>query len=281
MWTRRDPPGIGKDQYERPKQKYYDCEKGHCWEIYDLQCERRCEDIKVDLSRNNIVLFNNERIVSASCDSTLVQKLQEFTGDFKSIQDESLLMQCTSVQVLKDQYKIEAFDCINGVFADRDLKDSPVSYAQITKAYAAAILEREQDADIIPHEQDLMIANETRLMVNMEGCVNTLRKECTTFYEQYGKDGRNNTSPSIYPCFFDSQNPEFAVIDFDQEFTLMLLIFCSAVPFAVLLASCGYICLCNKVVQVAKDGRMRMICCGKYVTGIGNVDTRFDPLLDM
>jgi len=42
------------------------------------------------------------------------------------------------------------------------------------------------------------IFNKSRLMINHEGCVNTLSGECSEFYELHGKDGRNSTSPSRY-----------------------------------------------------------------------------------
>ena len=48
--------------------------------------------------------------------------------------------------------------------------------------------------DLIPSESTLSIANETRMTINLEGCVNTLSYECRDFFSQYSKDGRNRTA---------------------------------------------------------------------------------------
>ena len=40
----------------------------------------------------------------------------------------------------------------------------------------------------------------------IEGCVNTLKEECTEFYENHGHDGRNNSANSRYPCYYTPDN---------------------------------------------------------------------------
>ena len=42
-----------------------------------------------------------------------------------------------------------------------------------------------------------------RLQVNIDGCVNTLSDYCKTFFDKYGRDGRNYTARAIYDCFYD------------------------------------------------------------------------------
>lgn len=69
------------------------------------------------------------------------------------------------------------------------------------------------------------------MKINIEGCVNTLSMECMNFYADYGKDGRNYTARAVYPCFYDPFDPDFVVISFDPDQTLMLLIFFIAIPF--------------------------------------------------
>ena len=39
----------------------------------------------------------------------------------------------------------------------------------------------------VHYEQDITIYNQTKLKINIEGCVNTLSEECKHFYNTYGK----------------------------------------------------------------------------------------------
>jgi|LakMenEpi03Aug12_release.lakeMendotaPanAssembly.Ray.scaffolds.fasta_scaffold507011_1 hypothetical protein len=38
--------------------------------------------------------------------------------------------------------------------------------------------------------------------MNHEGCVNTLQEECKRFYAELGRDGRNQSFPSRFPCYY-------------------------------------------------------------------------------
>ncbi len=55
------------------------------------------------------------------------------------------------------------------------------------------------------------------MKINMEGCVNTLAMECMAFYHNFGGDGRNYTARSVYQCFYDPNNPDFVVINYDPD----------------------------------------------------------------
>jgi len=41
--------------------------------------------------------------------------------------------------------------------------------------------------------------------------------------------------------------------------------------------TCLYMCCCSRFVKVGDDGHMRLYCCGKAVTGIGNVP-KWEPV---
>ena len=86
-----------------------------------------------------------------------------------------------------------------------------------------------------------------------------------------GRDGRNYTARAIYECWYDPAEPDFVVINFDPDKTLMLLIFFAAIPGGILTFSCTYMCGCSRFVFVGEDGHMRLHCCGKAVTGIGKI----------
>ncbi len=40
------------------------------------------------------------------------------------------------------------------------------------------------------------------LFINHEGCVNTLQEECRQFYAELGQDGRNQSFPARFPCYY-------------------------------------------------------------------------------
>ena len=84
-----------------------------------------------------------------------------------------------------------------------------------------------------------------------------------------GRDGQNYTARAIYPCFYDPDEPDFVVINFDPDKTLMLLIFFAAIPGGILTFSCFVCSVCSRFIHTGDDGHMRLKCCGKYVTGIG------------
>lgn len=69
------------------------------------------------------------------------------------------------------------------------------------------------------------------MKINIEGCVNTLAKECMAFHHNYGKDGRNYTARAVYPCFYDPFDSNFVVVNFDPDHTLVLLIMFVTIPF--------------------------------------------------
>ena len=123
---------------------------------------------------------------------------------------------------------------------------------------------------------DITFYNKTKLKFNMEGCSNWLSEECTTFYDFYGRDGRNYTARAIFPCFYDPHDPDYVVINFNPDKTLMLLVFFAAIPGGILCFSCIYMCGCSRFLHVSDDGHMRLRCCGKNITGIGNVPV-WDP----
>ena len=48
-----------------------------------------------------------------------------------------------------------------------------------------------------------------QILVNTEGCVNTLQGECTTFYLDHRRDGRNQSSKDRFPCYYTPHHDEF------------------------------------------------------------------------
>ena len=112
-----------------------------------------------------------------------------------------------------------------------------------------------------PYEDDIMIFNQSRLMINLEGCVNTLQEECHKFYEIHGNDGRNHSAPSRYPCYYAPGNPEFVVARFDLKQTRWLFLIFFIVPAALLVMSCCVLFTCSRSLNVDNSGHMNLDCC--------------------
>ena len=67
MKDRRDPTVIGTDEYGNAVLTYYTCKDGYCTEIYDLKCERRCNELMFNTVEKNSVIFSGERLIIAEC----------------------------------------------------------------------------------------------------------------------------------------------------------------------------------------------------------------------
>ena len=48
-----------------------------------------------------------------------------------------------------------------------------------------------------------------QVLVNTESCVNTLQEECTEFYLDRRRDGRNYSSRDRYPCYYTPHHGDF------------------------------------------------------------------------
>lgn len=56
---------------------------------------------------------------------------------------------------------------------------------------------------IVPMQSALTIYNNSRLYINLDGCVNTLKGECVDFLQTHGRDGKNQTAQSRFPCYYN------------------------------------------------------------------------------
>ena len=74
MKDRKDRTVIGtnKTRNGTPVRNYYTCKNGYCIEIYNLTCERKCNDTEFNLVGKNSVIFTGEKVITSKCSSTLV-----------------------------------------------------------------------------------------------------------------------------------------------------------------------------------------------------------------
>ena len=109
---------------------------------------------------------------------------------------------------------------------------------------------------VLPFDVDVTIYDESKLMINHEGCSNTLQRECDAFYAKFGRDGRNDSSPSRYPCFYAPNNPEVVVARFDLGRTQYIFLMFFIVPASLLVVSCGVLLLCSRILNIDNTGHM-------------------------
>ena len=99
---------------------------------------------------------------------------------------------CSNISIDPDMNTIYGEDCTNGTWLGNL---GSANYSHLTDTYATAREERERFIKLdpeewesmIPLELDITIFNRTKILKNMEGCVNTLSMECMHFYRNYGK----------------------------------------------------------------------------------------------
>lgn len=124
---------------------------------------------------------------------------------------------------------------------------------------------------IAPLDLDLTIANESRLMINLEGCVNTLRDECKEFLREFGKDGTDHNARARFPCFYATNNVDVVVSRFDLATTYKQFLIASIVPTVLFIVSCTCLVLCQRTVVVGDDAKMRFKgCTGNNETMVGS-----------
>lgn len=111
-----------------------------------------------------------------------------------------------------------ATDCINGTIYN--YTDIPQPEMNFTTFWSLAnkwrrLLDLEQK--FVPMQSVLTIYNNSRVYINLDGCVNTLKGECVTFLQTHGRDGANQTAQSRFPCFYKKVRiPKLSGIDMSR-----------------------------------------------------------------
>ncbi len=97
-----------------------------------------------------------------------------------------------------------------------------------------------------------------QLLINTEACVNTLSSECTSFYLDHRRDGRNGTARDRYPCYYTPLHGDFATTRFSLERTRYVFFLFFSVPACLWVLSCSCLFGCSKLLRVEENGQVRM-----------------------
>ncbi|KAG8223402.1 hypothetical protein J437_LFUL003675 [Ladona fulva] len=294
------------------------CVRGTCVKIRPpYNCDRRCVDIP---TRNkNVILLSGDKVYLSRCTTAVLahpepkeeeeegeeEKEEKEESEEKEEDDEEepeeprhgpvvwrsstnpddiLLVSCHTV--INTTRGVEATDCINGSLLERSRLADLTNFTHLT--YLSAFYERALDEGdetgripIAPAEARLIIANESRLLINLEGCVNTLRDECKEFIKEYGRDGTDHNARARFPCFFSpgeaeseaAEGSDFsttAVARFDLAATYREFLVAALLPSVLFVLSCFTLLLCQRTVAVGDDARMRFTGCANLISGTKN-----------
>jgi len=94
---------------------------------------------------------------------------------------------------------------VNGTLLSETAVPQPsVNFTSFLKIYERNLQHPVDPTNVyVPAQQSLTIYNSSRLYINLERCVNTLRGECKQFQLTHGCDGDNQTAQSRYPCYYN------------------------------------------------------------------------------
>lgn len=182
----------------------YDCQGGVCRHILEPRCVNSCSDLQM----GNISIVTSEKFYYGSCQSASVENTSAWCEGGMP-----LLAYCTRLVGNGTSFRGE--DCLNGTLVPDDRWGNLTTYQQIMLT-----LQQHQPAlawSSLPSETSLQLNNFTQAMINIGGCVNTLRKECTGWMTEHGRDGRDGRHPSVYPCYVTANSDEYVITNFDRQ----------------------------------------------------------------
>nr|CAD7409061.1 unnamed protein product [Timema cristinae] len=234
------------------------CYRGTCEKIRTpYNCDRRCVDIP---TRNkNMILLNGDKVYLSQCQRALVETVEGQREIWTEDQDNVLMASCYTID--NTTRGVEATDCINGTLLLKEMLTDLTNFTYLSFLSTTNTVLLDRDRFVAPPEPDLLIANESHLYINMEGCVNTLKDECKEFLREFGKDGTDHNARARFPCFYADNDPSKVVAQFDLEGTYSQFLFASTLPSVLFVVSCFILVFCQRTVVVGDDAKMRFKGC--------------------
>ncbi|EZA57668.1 hypothetical protein DMN91_002525 [Ooceraea biroi] len=248
---------------------FFSCQNSRCTKIkHAFTCDRYCPNITT--SDINVYLMQGDNIISARCSHGVA--LNRANGSLPGTrldepvkiwdeQNGSIIASCFAVK--KEGSVISTEDCVNGTLLSELAVPQPsINFTSFLKIYEKSLQHPADPTNAyVPAQQSLTIYNSSRLYINLERCVNTLRGECRQFQVTHGRDGDNQTAQSRYPCYYNKNNSFFVVARFDLKKTRMELLIAIIVPVALLIISLISLIVITRSVKVGDDAKMRCTYC--------------------
>ena len=227
----------------------FNCTVGMCERIKEpYNCERRCLDIPT--LNKNVILMSGNKVYLSKCESATDLVTQKEVWN-EALNGSILMASCHEVKRFGDE-SLTAVDCINGSLTYEKLEFFS-NFTHLLNLHQRA----NNFTQIAPNVFDLTISNESLLLINLEGCVNTLSDECKKFFKHYAKDGSDHNAPARFPCYYSELKKQIAVARFDLNTEYNQFLFAFFLPSVLLITSCFTLVLCQQTVVVGDDSKMR------------------------
>lgn len=235
----------------------FTCRKGRCQKIRPpYNCERRCSGINT--WNKNVVLLSGDSVILSQCKKAFNMS-EEIDTEVWTESNGILMASCYTIQ--DSGREVIASDCINGTLLEKGSLGETTNFTYLSNISNFESTPLDEMGNITPFEYKLIISNESKLLINLEGCVNTLRGECLDFFKTYGRDGSDHNARARFPCFFSESDTKFVVARFDLNETYMQFLIASIIPATLFVISCIILVLCQRTVEVGDDARMRFKAC--------------------
>ena len=247
------------EKCEKPLQGVYYCEMGECFQLSDVtdykQCKRKCSDLS--LEGYNTLMFSKEHIIGRKCKSVTSTN---GTTEMKTLSDSEswlgsrdvLMVFCTYVSSVDSV--LYGDDCFNATLGDSTTIATITDYVDLQQYHINSDSRRDW---LIDPEETLEVLNQTvKLLMNSEGCSNTLAKECTQFFIDHKHDERDGRTRDRFPCYYSEETTEFVTAVYRPDETRMYLILASCVPSGLFIFSCGCLYLCSKLITSNDEGHL-------------------------
>ncbi|XP_054271867.1 uncharacterized protein LOC128992353 [Macrosteles quadrilineatus] len=250
---------------------FFECHKSRCTKIKNMRnfyCERYCNNIPT--GSNNVIIQYDNNVYTGRCGKVVAYD-EARGGDRGGTEvwaaseqrpHEVLLASCHTVHPGKDSDWLNATDCINGTIANSTMIPPKVMNFTIYRHLVentTQVVDKQQS--FLPMQHLLTIYNYSRLYINLEGCVNTLRGECREFLNTHGNDGDNFTAQSRFPCFYNKNDSFLVVARFDLDKTWRELLVAIIVPSTLFVVSFIALVVVAHSVKVGDDAKMRCQLC--------------------
>ncbi|XP_027216318.1 uncharacterized protein [Penaeus vannamei] len=263
----------------------FTCKEGKCHQLKDIgkywrDCERKCT--KLEMRERNVIIFSRERLVATACssmdspDNNTIAEVSE-SQDWRD-KKTAVFLFCTYIEKVngKKTYDLLTSDCFNATMATAEEFQHMRSYMDLLALHQTLGNRSEW---VIEPESTLRIMNNTQLRINSQGCVNTLKKECTAFFETHAHDGFDGITPDRYPCYYTDLNGEFVIGKFDPNMTRLHLLVASILPGCLFVFACTCLFICSKSVGVDDEGHLRVTLLQSGGAGANKEPVQFDELL--
>ncbi|BES93736.1 Hypothetical protein NTJ_06545 [Nesidiocoris tenuis] len=258
---------------------FFECKHSKCLKYKtDLICDRYC--VRINTTDANVFLEYHEykdgkelgnNLFVGNCERAIAHTIVDGSEEGRKIppkviwtktSNKTLLTTCHVV--VTNELNITATDCINGTVIEPNKIPTPqTNFTTFWKIVENSTTQLDPTNRYLPPQNTLTIFNYSRLYINLEGCVNTLRGECEEFSKSHGNDGDNSTSQSRFICYYRKDDPSMVVARFDLNRTWMELMIAIFVPSTLFIISFITLLIIGFSVQVGDDTRMRCVLFNK------------------